>query len=49
MENTKEVVVEFERRMNVEVRQQEKLNIGKESDFRRKKLSGKYIAKILYR
>jgi len=35
LENTKEVVAEFEERMNAEVRQQEKLNITKERNFRR--------------
>jgi len=49
LENTKELVVEFERGMNVEVRRQEKLDLAKEKDFRRGKLPGKYIVKILYR
>ena len=35
LENTKEVVAEFEEKMNAEVRQQEKLNITKERNFRR--------------
>ena len=48
MENTKEVVTEFEGRINTEVRQQEKLNMIEEKDFRRRELPGKYIAKILY-
>jgi len=48
LENTKEVVTEFEGRVNTEVRQQEKLNMIKEKDFRRRELPGKYIAKILY-
>ena len=48
MENTKEVVAEFEGRVNTEVRQQEKLNMIKEKDFKRRELPGKYIAKILY-
>ena len=42
-------MVEFERRMNVEVRRQEKLDLAKEKDFRRGKLLGKYTVKILYR
>jgi len=48
LENTKEVVTEFEGRINTEVRQQEKLNMIEEKDFRRRELPGKYIAKILY-
>jgi len=48
LENAKEVVAEFEKRMNIEVRQQEKLNIVEERYIRREKLSGKFIAKILY-
>jgi len=42
------VVTEFEGRINTEVRQQEKLNMIEEKDFRRRELPGKYIAKILY-
>ncbi len=38
---------EFEGRMNVEVRRQEKLDIMEEKDFRREELLGKYTAKIL--
>ena len=49
MENTRELVVEFERRMNAEVRRQEKLYLAEERDLRRGELPGKYIAKILYR
>jgi len=40
--------VEFERRMNVEVRRQEKLEIAEEKDFKRGELLGKYMAKMLY-
>ena len=40
---------EFERRMSAEVRRQEKLDRMEEKDFRREKLPGKYMAKILYR
>jgi len=39
---------EFERRMNVEVRRQEKLDIVKEKDFRRGELLEKYMVKMLY-
>ena len=48
MENAKKVVVEFEGRLNVEVRRQEKLNMVEKRDFRRRKLPGKYMTKILY-
>jgi len=44
LENAKKVVAEFEGRMNVEVRQQEKLHIVEEKDFRRENLPEKYIA-----
>jgi len=33
--NTREVLEEFERRMNVEVRRQEKLDMAEEKNFRR--------------
>jgi len=45
----KEVVAKFKRRLNVEVQRQEKLDRIEERDFRRGELSGKYMAKILYR
>jgi len=49
LENTKEIVTEFERRMNAEIKQQEKLVMAEERDFRREKILGKYMAKMLYR
>jgi len=49
LENTKELVVEFEERMNAEVRRQKKLDLAEEKNFRREELPGKYIVKILYR
>ena len=49
MENIKKVVVEFKRRVNTEVRKQEKIDRVEERDFRRGELPEKYIAKILYR
>ena len=49
LENTKEVVTEFEGRLNTKVRKQEKLEITKERYFKRGKLLRKYTAKILYR
>ena len=48
LENIRELVTEFERRMNVEVWRQEKLDLAEERNFRKKKLPGKYTAKILY-
>ena len=48
MENIKKIVVEFERRLSVEVRRKEKLDIIKKRNFRREKLQKIYIAKILY-
>ena len=49
LENTKEVVTEFEGRLNTEVRKQEKLEITKERYFKKEELLEKYTAKILYR
>jgi len=46
--NVRKAVEEFERRMSTEIRRQEKLDKTEERDFRREKLLGKYIAKILY-
>ena len=46
--NAREVLEEFEGRMNVKVRRQEKLDIIEEKDFRRGKLPGKYVVKMLY-
>jgi len=48
LENTKEIVAEFEGRINTELRRQEKLGMAEERDFRREELPGKYTAKILY-
>ena len=48
LENAKEVVAEFEGRMNVEVRRQEKLDAIEEKDFRRGELPEKYMARMLY-
>jgi len=49
LENTREAVEKFEGRMSAEVRRQEKLDKRDERNFRREKLLGKYIIKILYR
>ena len=48
LENVKEVVIEFKKRINTEVRQQEKLNMVEERDFRRGELPEKYMVKMLY-
>ena len=48
MENTKEVVVQFEGQINTEVRRQEKLEKVEKRDFRRGELLEKYMVKILY-
>jgi len=47
--NAKELVKEFERRVNAEVRRQKKLDMMKKRDFRREELPEKYMAKMLYR
>jgi len=49
LENTKEIVVEYEGKLDAEIRRQEKLNIVEEKDFRKEELLERYIAKILYR
>ena len=48
LKNAKELVAEFKRRMEVEVRQQEKLDVAEEKDLRREELLEKYMAKMLY-
>jgi len=47
--NAREVLEEFEGRMNAEVRRQEKIDMAEEKDFRRGELPGKFTAKMLYR
>ena len=47
-EKCREALEEFERRMNVEIRRQEKINMVEKRDFRRGELPGKFIAKMLY-
>ena len=46
--NAREVLEEFEGRMNTEIRRQEKLDMAEERDFRRGELLGKFMAKMLY-
>ena len=48
LENTKEAVADFEEKISIEVRQQEKLERIEEKNFRREELLGKYMAKMLY-
>ena len=49
LKNIKEIVAEFKERINAEVRQQEKMDMVKKRDFKRRDLPGKYMAKMLYR
>ena len=49
LKNTGEALEEFEERMNVEIRRQEKIDITEERDFRKGELPGKFMAKMLYR
>jgi len=48
LENAKEVVVTFEKRLNTEVKRQENKNGVEDRDFRRGELPEKYMTKILY-
>jgi len=48
LKNTKELVNDFEERMNIEVRRQEKIDRAEERDFRRGELPGKFTVKMLY-
>ena len=48
LKNAEELIEEFEGRMNVEVRRQEKIDMAEERDFRRRELLGKFTAKMLY-
>ena len=45
LEDTKEVVVKFERRISIEVRRQENLDIAEEKDFRRRRATRKIYGK----
>jgi len=47
--NARKALEEFEERMNMKVRRQEKLDIVKEKDFKRGELPGKYTTKMLYK
>jgi len=48
LENAKEVVAEFKKKINAEFKRQEKIDRVEERDFRREELLEKYIAKMLY-
>ena len=48
LRSAEEALEEFEGRMNVEVRRQERIDMAEERDFRRKELPGKFTAKTLY-
>ena len=48
LENTKEVVAEFEGRMSAKVRKQKKINMAEEKNFMRGELLGRYMVKMLY-
>jgi len=49
LKNAEEALKEFEKRMITEIRRQEKIDMAEERDFRRGKLLGKFIARMLYR
>ena len=49
MKNAGEALKEFKKRINTEVRRQEKIDIAKERDFKRGELLEKFTAKILYK
>ena len=48
LENAKEIIAEFGKRISTEVRRQKKLDLVEEQDYRREKLPGKYAANMLY-
>jgi len=48
LKNAGKALKEFERRMSVEVRRQEKIDMAEERDFRRGELLEKFTAKISY-
>jgi len=49
LENAREALEEFKKRMDVEVRKQERIDMAEEKNFRRGELLGKYMVKLLYR
>jgi len=48
LKNAGEALEEFEGRMDVEIRRQEKIEMAEERDFRRGEPPGKFTTKILY-
>jgi len=48
LKNAGVALKEFEGRMNVEVRRQEKIDMAEERDFRRRELPEKFMARMLY-
>jgi len=48
LKNAREALEEFKRKMNAEVRRQEKINMVEEKNFRREKLPEKFTARMLY-
>ena len=48
LENVKEVLEDFEGRMEIEIKRQEKLDRAEEQDFRRGELPGKFTVRMLY-
>jgi len=48
LKNTKKEVADFEGRINIKVRRQERLDWAGEKDFRRAEFPGKYTANLLY-
>jgi len=48
LKNSEEALKEFERRMIMEIRRQEKLDMAEKRDFRRGELPGKFTARMLY-
>ena len=49
MKNIKEAIADFEERIEAKVKKQEKLDLIKEQEFKKKELLEKYIVKMLYR
>jgi len=48
LKNAGEALEEFEGRMSMEIRRQDKIEMAEEKDFRRGELPGKFTAKMLY-
>jgi len=48
LKNAEEAIKEFEGKMSMEMRRQEKIDMAEKRDFRRRKLPGKFMAKMLY-